>query len=257
MDAIEGVARTGYAAKGIVYGIVGAIAASAAYGSGQATGSSGALQSLTGSSLGRIALAAIAVGLVCYVVWRAIGAILNPEREDAGKRVYLGLTALIHAGLAIEATRLALDGRSGGGSGGSAADRTATLMQQPFGIWLVGGLGGAVFGFGLYQIWKGWKADLSDRMAFHRMTARARRWAVVAGRVGTAARGVVFCTIGTLLVVAALRADPGQARGLGGALRTLQDQPFGPWLLGAVAVGLVAYGIYELVEARYRRIGTV
>lgn len=74
------------------------------------------------------------------------------------------------------------------------------------------------------------------------------------GRVGYAARGVAFAIIGMLLAAAGLHARPEEARGLGGALTTLAEQPFGPWLLGAVAVGFVAYGAFMLVQARYRRI---
>lgn len=256
MSSIEGIARTGYAAKGVVYGIVGVIAARAAFGNGgQATGSSGALQSLADSTLGLITLAAIAVGLACYVVWRAIGATLNPENESGGKRAFLAVTAIVHAGLAIEAARLALSGGSSGGSSGGAQSRTAELMSQPFGVWLVGAVGVIIAGFGLYQLGKAWKADLSDKLQLGRMNATARTWAVRSGRAGLAARGVVFCIIGGLLVTAAIRANPNQAEGLGGALRTLQDQPYGPWLLGIVAIGLVAYGVYMEVQARYRRIG--
>jgi hypothetical protein len=228
----------------------------AAIGSGRATGSSGALQSLAGSGPGRIALGAIALGLACYVVWRAVGAILNPEKEGAAKRAFYALTALVHAGLAIEAARIALSGGAAGSSSSGAQSRTASLMQQPFGIWLVAAVGAAILGYGLYQFWKGWTADLSDRLALSRMGATARRWAVRAGRLGLAARGVVFGIIGVLLITAAVRADPQQAEGLGGALRTLQGQPYGPWLLGVVAIGLFAYGVYMWVQARYRRIGS-
>ena len=75
------------------------------------------------------------------------------------------------------------------------------------------------------------------------------------GRVGYAALGIVFIEIGVFLVVAALRHDPNQAQGLGGALRVMEQQPFGRLLLAIVALGLVAYGVYSVASARYRRVG--
>ena len=86
------------------------------------------------------------------------------------------------------------------------------------------------------------------------MSAREDTWATRAGRLGYAARGVVSGVIGAFLVQAAVQTDPDKALGLGGALRTLARQPFGPYLLGAVAAGLMAYGAFMFVMARYRKI---
>jgi hypothetical protein len=86
------------------------------------------------------------------------------------------------------------------------------------------------------------------------MSLREKRWTTHAGRLGYAARGAVFGVIGVFLIQAALQTDPDAARGLGGALGTLARQPFGPYILGTVAVGLAAYGVFMFVTARYRRI---
>jgi hypothetical protein len=88
------------------------------------------------------------------------------------------------------------------------------------------------------------------------MDASTRQWVRRVCRFGMAARGVVFGIIGLFLLLAAWRNNPGEARGLGGALHSLQEQGYGPWLLGVVALGLVAYGGYQFVLARYRRIDT-
>ena len=79
------------------------------------------------------------------------------------------------------------------------------------------------------------------------------RWVTWLGRAGYIARGIVFGLIGLFLIGAALHRDAGEARGLDGALVALAQQPVGPWLLGAVAIGLVAYGLFMFAEARYRR----
>jgi Domain of Unknown Function (DUF1206) len=86
------------------------------------------------------------------------------------------------------------------------------------------------------------------------MSQAEQTWAVRLGRLGIAARGIVFGIIGLFLIQAAKQSDASQAKGFGEALASLEQQPFGPWVLGLVALGLIAYGIYSVVEARYRRI---
>jgi uncharacterized protein DUF1206 len=118
---------------------------------------------------------------------------------------------------------------------------------------LVVGVGIVVIGVGLCELYKAYKARF---LKLGEMGERVRNWTERWGRLGIAARGIVFGVVGTFLVRAALEYDPQEARGLGGALQTLAHQPLGPWLLGAVALGLVAYGLFMLSVARYRHIDT-
>lgn len=247
---IQRFARFGYAAKGVVYVLVGLLALQAAIGSGSATDSSGALRTLVDEPFGRALLAAIALGVFGYALWRAYCTIANPEHDGAGQRAYFALTALIYAGLGIEAARLALG--NGGDGGESASHWTARLLAQPFGAWIVGGIGAAIILFGIGQLVHAWKAKLDEQLDLSPLSTGTRAWVVRISRFGLAARGVVFSLIGVFLVRAALSFEPARARGVGGALRSLQSQPFGAWLLGTVALGLVAYGSYELIRARYR-----
>lgn len=262
---IEWLARLGYAAKGLVYIIIGGIAVQAALGQGdQVTGSEGALQSIARQPFGRVMLAIVALGLAGYALWRLVQAIRDPEHKGSdakgiATRVGYAISGLIHAGLALAAGRLVFGSGSGGGGGGGGAEggvdsRTAMLMQQPFGPWLVGLVGLGIAAYGAYQLYRAYASDPAKRLSLTGMGATAREWVIRSARLGYAARGVVFGIIGFLLIQAARHFDPSDAVGLGGALRTLQEQSYGPWLLGAVAVGLVAYGIFELVKARYRRI---
>lgn len=254
----ERLARFGLAAKGVVYILVGALAAIAAVTSGgQVQGSEGALRSLVDEPLGQVLLGAVALGLFSYAIWRLIAAVDNPENDETAKRVFYGVTAVIYGGLAFEAARLAVGGAgAASGTGNDAAHWTARVMAEPFGIIAIAIAGLLVAGYGVHQIIKAVAGDVADRMDLHAMRTDPRRWVIRFGRFGLAARGVVLTLIGVFLGLAALNADPGQARGLGGALRTLEQQPYGPWLLGAVALGLVAYGLFQLVKARYRRIAT-
>ncbi|HEV3476615.1 MAG TPA: DUF1206 domain-containing protein [Rubrobacteraceae bacterium] len=252
---IERMARVGYVAYGIVYVLVGALAVQAAFGgSGKTTSQEGALRQVLLAPLGRILLAMIAIGLLAYATWRLFQGILDPENEGKGakgflKRVDHVLNGLFHAALAFSAGRLAL---GTGGGGGSPDDWTARLLAQPFGRWLAAIVGTVIVGAGLYQFYKAYKADFRDELESGSMSARERTWATRSGRLGYAARGVVFDVIGVFLIRAALQTDPDEARGLGGALETLARQPFGPYILGAVALGLVAYGAFMFVMARYR-----
>lgn len=248
---VEKLARFGYAAKGAVYVLVGGLAVATAFGQGgQTTGSSGALATISDSTLGRIVLGLIALGLIGYALWGVVRAVRNPEHDSGGKRAYYGLSAAIYGLLAVEAGRLALSGSSGGGGGGGGADHwTATLMQQPFGQWLVGAVGAAVAIFGLQQVWQAWNVDLDDRLDLSRLSSTGRTWAIRSGRFGLAARGVVLTIIGVYFTIAAIQSDPSEARGVGGVLDMMRGTP---WLLGLIALGLVAYGVYNFVRARYR-----
>jgi hypothetical protein len=248
---IETMARSGYAAKGAVHILVGAIAAHAAIGESRAEGSSEALRSLTDQPFGAVLLGLVAAGLAGYVMWRMVEAFWNPEDKGVALRILFIVSGIIYAGLALEAGRLAIGERGGDGGGHWSAD----LMTESWGVWVVGAAGALIAGYGLIQIYKAFTAQLSREMDLSALSRTARPWTLRSGRFGLAARGVVLGIIGALVITAAMTADAQQASsGLGEALRILEGQAYGPWLLGAVALGLVAHGMFLLVKAAYRRI---
>src|SRR4028118_1418727 len=245
---VEKLARLGYAAKGIVYAIVGVLAVQAAFGSGGGTtNTKGALSAIAAQPFGKFLLILLTIGLIGYVIWSFVQAIKDPEHkgDDAkslARRLGYGITGLIYAGLAVSAMRLIMG--SGGGSGGnSEQDWTARLLSQPFGQWLVGLIGAFVIGLGFYQLYKAYKAKFRKQMKLQEMSPNEETWATRIGRFGEAARGVVFTIIGFFLLEAARQSDPNQARGLDGALQSLAEQPPGPCLLGIAALAPVAQGI--------------
>lgn len=251
-------AHAGLFARGLVYLTVGWLAARRALGEGgQVTDADGAIRHMGRGSLGDVLLALVAAGLVAYGVWRLVQAVHDTEgagsdAKGLGKRaVYLG-KGLLHLLLAVTPIRLLAEGRAG--NGGDVRSWAGRVLAHEWGGALVAAAGVAVIGAGLYQVWKGWKASFIEHLALSEMSARVRTWATRAGTFGYTARGVTLGLVGVFLVQAAREADPGRAGGLREALRTLLRQPQGPWLLGVVAFGLVAYGLYSLVEARYRRV---
>ncbi|HVS64556.1 MAG TPA: DUF1206 domain-containing protein [Thermoanaerobaculia bacterium] len=258
-DWVERSARIGYFAKGVVYLVVGGLAAAAAFGTGgQTTGSEGALQTILRQPFGRVLLSIVALGLIGYVFWRFVQGAADVEHKGSDAeglvtRGYYLLSALTYSALVVTAVRMVIG--AGGGSSDGTEQQTATLMSQPFGRWLVGLVGLGVIAAAFHQWSRAWKASFRKRMAYNLVSPDTATWLVRLGRAGLAARGVVFAIIGGFLVSAAVRADPDQAKGLGEVLATLERQPYGPWLLAAVAIGLVLYGAHQLAKARLRRVG--
>lgn len=254
---IEKLARAGYFARGVVYVIVAWIALQAALGNRRTAGPEGALTEVFRQPYGKALLIALAVGLAGYALWRFVQALLDPEHKGTDakglvSRVGYVLTGIIHTLLTLAAVRMALGSGGPGGGESEARERTGMLMEQPAGPWLVGLVGLGLAAYGLYQFYRAFKTKLGKRLDLSRMGPRARETFVPAARAGLAARGVIFVLIGSFIVRAAASTDPGEARGLGGALESVRDAPYGTWLLGLVALGLAGYGIFEMVKARYR-----
>ncbi len=257
-NPIELAARLGYGARGVVYCLVGGLALLGAIGSGGQTGGSrSALATLLDQPFGRLVLGATALGLAGFAAWRVLEAVTDADHHGTswkglGTRAAHLISGGLYAALAFSAAGLAIGrSRGGGNEDQGAQDWTAWLLAQPFGQWLVGLIGAAIAAAGIGFLIKAWRGQVTAHLACDAATAR---WAVPLGRLGYAARGVVFVIIGAFLVLAAIRSSSSQVRGLGGALEALQAQPFGGALLGLVAAGLLAFGIFGFVQALYRRI---
>lgn len=255
---IEWLGRAGYATRGFLYLIIGMLAVLAALGrGGETTDSKGALMKLYQQPFGHALLLLAAAGLFAYAAFRAYWALLDPEHEAQGalgvaKRVGWALVALFHAGLGVFATSLL---QGSGAEPTDARSGTAELLawSPPLGRWLVAAVGACVVGFALQQLSCSWRAKLDERLDLRDLEPGTRRLAIVLSRIGIAARAFVFFVIGGFLIAAAATADPNEAKGFGESLDAFRDTPFGAPLLGAVALGLLAFAAYELIEARYRR----
>lgn len=255
-------ARAGFVANGVVYLLIGILAFMAAAGAGgDTTGTHGALEVLLRQPLGRWLLGLLAAGLFGYTLWRMIAASFDPEGQgrEGWKRAFVRIgyvgSAIVHAALGWEAARLAL-GQGTPAGDDVAKDRTAQLMSFPLGHWLVALVAAGVACYGFTQIVRGLRGDIDKRLALGSLGPDERRLLVRAARLGMVARGVVFVIMGIFLGTASLERDPSEAGGLAEALGALGEQPYAPFLLGGVALGLTAYGAFQLARARYRVIAT-
>jgi len=223
------------------------------------TDKQGALEAIAQQPQGVILLGIVSAGLLAYALWSLIRAAFDPERlghEPSALLARLGfaVAAVSYAGLALASAKFAL-GRSetaGQSSDASTQDWTVRLMNAPFGPALVVALGGVLVGLAAMELVRAYSADFRKDLSLTGLGAELQRWIVLAGRLGFAARGVVFGLIGLFLIQASRHNDASEAIGLGGALQKLADQSHGEILLGVVAAGLAMYGIFSLVEARYR-----
>lgn len=258
---IERLARFGYAAKGVVYGLVGILAVQAAFNwGGKVTGSKGAFQTISSQPFGSILLFLVGVGLVGYVLWRFVQAIYDPEKKDdsasgIARRLSYAVSGLIYGSLAFSAFRIVFgSGGSSSGGGSSSSEQTATLLSQPFGQWLIGLVGVASAGYGFYCIYRGIKTKFRKKLKTYEMSSTEQNWAIRIGRFGLISKGIVSIITGYFFVQAARSASPEQAKTTEGALEAIQQQSYGAILMGIIALGLIAYGIHMGVQARYRRI---
>lgn len=256
---LEKLARLGFVAKALLYATIGVLASAAALrlGGTPATGSRGAMAKLLDAPFGHALLGVIAIGLFGYAAWRILEAILDPEgnghkAKGIAKRVRSLGVGIVHVGLGISAIKLASGDLSAGQDGAATQHWTARALSTPGGSFALWALAAAFIGYGIYQLVCAWKAKLDKHLSLGRLSSSARRFVIGASRFGIAARGVVFGMIGILLARAVQHRDAREAKGIKQAL--LELFTFGRVPFIAVAVGLVAYGVYQLLNARYRRI---
>ena len=262
-DWTQGLARAGLVAKGITYAIVAALAFKVAFDSGGTVEDRpGALQAVAQSTLGRVLLGALAVGLGGYALWCFAQVYLGEKLEsgkDEGwlKRIGLVARGLLYTWLSVICFSLVFnaDEPVSGGGGGQEEDRaTALVLEQPLGRWLVALAGLAILGVGLFNLYRALSQRFRKDLKEQQMGREERRSYVVLGVVGHFARAVLFSLIGWFFVKAAWEYDSKEAIGLDGALRKVARAEHGDLLLGCTAAGILAYALFCLVQARYREV---
>jgi hypothetical protein len=254
---VERAGRAGYVAKGVIYSLIGLIALQVPLGlEEQPEDKQGALRMVAQQPFGELLLLALAAGLAGYALWRLAQAFFDTEDDgtDAkglAKRGSYVARAALYGFFAFSAFALVA---GLGSSGGNEQQEAASAFDLPLGRWLVAAVGLGFLGAGVYNGYRSLTKGFRKHLREHEVSPKVRGWVIVLGVVGHAARAVVFSLVGIFLVRAAWEYDASEAKGIDGALLTLAEAPYGPAVLFAVGAGLLAYGAFCLVQARYREV---
>lgn len=255
-NTLRKMARAGYAAKGIVYLLLGILAFMAAFELGRTVSEASrdsVFKMVREAPAGGILLGVLALGLVCYSLWRLVQA-LAPRyghETSTGKRVLYFFSALGYGAIAFAAIKMALWQEQSGGN--QQQNLAATLLERKGGQWLAGIAALIFIGTGLYQVYYGWSEKYRKYVQESQIHGRHAALLLRSGKAGYIARGLVWLVIGYLMLRAALHARAAEAGDTTDALRFLENASYGSWLLGAVGLGLAAFGIFSFLRARYER----
>ena len=255
---VERLARFGLVAQGISFGLVAVLAIEVALRKGgKATDREGALKTIADDPVGKPIVIGLAIGFGAYAVWRLAQVFLGHDVEEPGGRKKWGKRlgslgkAAIYGFLCWAAVSILV---GGDGGSGKEADATAGILEWPAGRWLVAAIAAAIAAAALWNFYRGISGRYKKQLKTGEMSAAELRWTSRIAAVGLFARAVVFGIISWFFFKTAAEYDPKQARGLDGALRQLAHEAYGEWLLGVVAAGLMAYGVFCLIQARYREV---
>jgi Domain of Unknown Function (DUF1206) len=255
-SAFAVLSRAGFVARGLVYGIIGLLALRLALGAGgKITNQEGALHAVAHQDFGQFLLTLVAIGLGGYSIWRLTRAAIGhgPEGRDSPvERIGALGSGIFYGTICIAAIKILMGASQG--SEGNTKKTTAGVFGWPGGAWIIGAAGVVMIGVALYQGHRGLTKSFLQDSKTEEMGRRMKRWISWIGIVGHLARMVVFGLVGVFLIKAAIDASPGPAVGLGGALAKVLHRNYGGFLLGVVAAGLIAFALFSLSEARYRRI---
>ena len=257
-SVMEGAARAGFTARGVIYLLVGVLALQIAFGDGgRQADRGGALAALADKPFGSVVLWALGIGLVGMALWRLSEVVfgsVGPDGRKATKRLLSGVRCVFYAFVAYSVLSFAAGSGSGGSSDKQSKDITARALEWPAGQWLVGAAGIGVAVAGVWIAAQALRRSFHDKLKLAQMGPRVRKLVDVTGVGGGAARGVVFTAAGAFAVRAAVDYEPKKAKGLDDTLRSFAETPLGPWLLVLVAAGLVLFGVFSFAMARWRRV---
>ncbi|HEX9029610.1 MAG TPA: DUF1206 domain-containing protein [Anaerolineales bacterium] len=256
---MEILTRIGYGTRGMIYVIMGILAVDVALGRGGVLASpQGAIAAIGKQPAGLILLWVVLVGLISYALWGVVRAVYDPLDKGHDMKGVLArfgfLTSAFGYAILVWPTYGYITGASRTANGSATQKFITSIMAMPWGRWAIGIVGLAVLAGGLYQIYLGFKAGFDRQFHTYALTSEEAKVITDVGRFGTAARGVVFSFVGGLIILAAYQANPRQPIGMDTALATLMHQPYGIWLLGIVAAGLIAFGFYSMLGALWFRL---
>ena len=252
---VEPLARVGFAVKGAVYLILGLLALLAGLGErrGRITDTHGAIATVLGQPYGRIVVGVLAFGLLLYSAWRFLEAFADANRVGTrasamATRFGWAFSGLGYGLLALDAGGLALRWQSGGGT-----HAPRTLTASPLAPWLVTLVGIGMIVYAAKEFRRAFAPRFSERLNIGRLAREGGKLVVGISRAGIAARAVVMAALGVVLL-RARSAAAAAGSDMADSLRLVAALPSGAWGLTLIAAGLMAYGVYMVVHARYREI---
>lgn len=248
-------ARLGLVSRGLIWFVIGALAASVAFGANDRVDKNGALHAIAAKPLGELLLVVLAIGFLGYAAWRLLeGAVGHRDQEAGPKRWTKRGSSLFRGGIYLFLAGSTAKFVVTGGGDDKTQPLTARVMGHTGGRPLVFLVGAGIVLGGLAMVVRAFRQKFEDNLNMGAMPGRLRSATSVVGTGGLASRGLVFVLIGAFLVKAAVEFDPSNAKGLDASLKTLASQPFGRLVLFAGAVGLLAFALWSWIEARYRTI---
>ncbi|MFF3349551.1 DUF1206 domain-containing protein [Streptomyces sp. NPDC002779] len=257
----EGAARAGLAARGVIYLLVGTLALQIAFGGRRRQADrQGALAELSEKPFGSVLLWALGIGLVGMALWRLSEVVfgrVGPKGHKPHKRLLSAGRCLFYGFVAYSVLRFAANGGKGEGGGSTdqqSRDITATAMELPAGQWIVGAGGAGIMVAGVWIGVQAIRRKYRKDLKLGEMSRTAQRLTDVTGVGGGLARAAVFAVLGAFAVRAAVDYEPDEAKGLDDTLRSFAETGLGPWLLAAVACGLVLFGLFSFMMAARRRV---
>jgi len=245
--------RFGFIVYGVVHLLIAWLALQLAFGEKEGAASSqGAMQQLAEQPFGTFLLWLVTLGMFLLVVWRGLEAIFGHQEEDGGKRAMKraasALKAVIYGAIGLSALQVAM---GSGSSGGGSDSTTQKLMDLPGGQFIVGAVGLAIIGYGLYELVMAWTDKFAEHLTAEGKSGESGTAYIWFGKIGYAAKGIAIGIVGGLFLYAAITHDPKKSGGLDEALQEVLEQPFGPFLLGAIALGIGCYGLFCFARARH------
>ncbi|GAA3148322.1 DUF1206 domain-containing protein [Streptomyces rectiviolaceus] len=255
-ESLTAAGRAGFVARGVVYVLIGALALQIALGSGgEQADREGALAQVAEQPFGEVMLWALVVGFGCMALWRGSRALLKRgPRRKAASRALDGGRALFYAFVCWATAAYASGGGQGSSGDAKSKDWTKSALELPYGRLLVGAAGCVLIGVGGVLAVRAMMRRFLRQLDLGSLKGRTRQTVTALGVTGGVARGTVFAAAGIFVVAAAVQFDSDEAKGVDATLRSFAHTPAGPWLLAAVAAGLILFGVFSFASARWRRL---